>query len=197
MGAVIPAGFAQIAYATLTTGDSEEMLWTCGLDVSGGGTAAALLDDLKSAWDSNILPITSSVVSLSRILLKYGPVSTGPAYELPGGELGTDGGSLPPPNCAVLVQKHTGQGGRKGRGRVYLPGISSISGGLDSAGNFTQAKADDVTTAMEGWRTDITAGDTGPGGTPVLLHSDATTPYDIESFVCVPKLATQRRRLRP
>lgn len=197
MGAVIPAGFAQVAYATLTTGDSEEMLWTCGLDVSGGGTSAALLADLKTAWDDNIAPITSSVVSLNRVLLKYGPVSTGPAYELPGGTLGTDGGSLPPPNCAVLVQKHTIMGGRKGRGRTYLPGISSVSGGLDSAGNYTQAKADQVTAAMEGWRTDITAGNTGPGATPVLLHSDATTPYEITSFVATLKLATQRRRLRP
>lgn len=197
MGAVIPAGFAQVAYATLTSGDSEEMLWTCGLDVSGGGTSDALLADLKTAWDDNLLPITSSVVTLSRIMLKYGPVSTGPAFELPGGELGTDGGALQPPNCAVLVQKRTIMGGRKGRGRVYLPGISSVSGGLDSAGNFTQAKADDVTAAMEGWRTDITAGDTGPGATPVLLHSDATTPDEIVAFTCVPKLATQRRRLRP
>lgn len=197
MGVIIPAGFAVVAYATLTEGDSEEMLWTCGLDVATTGTVENLLTDLASTWGDHLLPITSSVVTLSRILLKYGPNSTGPAFEQPSGVSGTEGGSLPPPNCAVLVQKHTASGGRSHRGRVYLPGISSISAGLDSAGNIDSTRTDAVTTAMEAWRTDITAGDASNGATPVLLHSASSDADEITSFVCSPKLATQRRRLRP
>lgn len=197
MGVIIPAGFAVVAYATLTEGDSEEMLWTCGLATTTSGAVANVLDDLQTTWGEHIQPLTSEVVTLSRILLKYGPNSTGPAFEQPVGVAGTEGGSLPPPNCAVLVQKHTASGGRSHRGRAYLPGISSISAGLDSAGNIDFTRSDAVTTAMEGWRTDMTAGDASNGATPVLLHSASSDADEIVSFVCTPKLATQRRRLRP
>jgi hypothetical protein len=197
MGVLIPAGFAVVAYATLTEGDSEEMLWTCGLNTTDSGAVDNLLDDLLSVWGANIQPLTSEVVTLARILLKYGPNSTGPAFELPVGVGGTEGGSLPPPNCAVLVQKHTLLGGRSHRGRCYLPGISSISAGLDSAGNIDATRTNAVTAAMESWRSDITDGDASGGAIPVVLHTASSDADEITSFVCTPKLATQRRRLRP
>jgi hypothetical protein len=197
MGVIIPDGFGQVSYHTMTDFDSEEMVWTCGLDFSVVPDPQDALDDLEAAWGANIQSLTSSVTTLVRIKLKYGPTSTGPSYEQLVGVGGTNGGALPPPNVAVLVSKQTALGGRKGRGRVYLPGISSVSAGLDSGGNIDATRQNAVTAAMEGWRGDVTAGTASGGFPPVLLHSDNTGPSTITAFAASNKLATQRRRLRP
>ena len=181
MGVVIPAGFGLLSFHTLTTLDPEEMLWTVGVDLSAVTNPQDVADDASATWTDNLAPLTSSIVVLNRTVLKVGPSSTGPTFENTDTIPGTDGGALLPPNSAVLVRKLTSLGGRGGRGRAYLPGISSISGSLDSSGAFSGAAASAVSA----------------GAPLVLLHSDSTAPTLISSFDCEPKIATQRRRLRP
>lgn len=197
MGVDIPSGYGLFAFHTLTEGDPEEMIWTWGVNVGSSASVPDLPERAATAWEDHLAAQTSTVVQLTRVTLKVGPVSTGPTYEFLSGAVGTNGGSLPPPNCAVLVKKLTAVGGRKGRGRMYLPGISSVSGSLDSGGNFGSVAAGDVQSAIEDMAADIE--DTDPPGPAdmVLLHSDATTPTSIVSYLCEQRLATQRRRLRP
>jgi len=197
MGVVIPAGYGLLSFHTLTDGDPEEMVWTVGVNLGGTTDESKVPFDAHTAWVDNLQSETSSVVDLARIVLKVGPSSTGPTYEDVTAASGTNGGSLPPPNCAVLCKKLTTAGGRKGRGRCYLPGISSISGTLDSAGNFASGSAGVISSAMNQLLLDISAGSTSGGAELVLLHSDSTAPNLITEFFCEPKLATQRRRLRP
>jgi hypothetical protein len=152
---------------------------------------------MNDAWNDNLKSLTSSAVTLTRSVIKLGPNATGPTYEASENIVGTNGGSLAPPNCAVLVKKITALGGREGRGRAYLPGISSISGSLDSGGNFSGANATTVSNAMQALFDQMLADDLIGPVTPVVLHSASSDPTQITSFVCEPKLATQRRRLRP
>jgi hypothetical protein len=151
----------------------------------------------QGAWVDNLQGITSSVVDLVRVVAKFGPNETGRTIENTTSASGSNGGSLPPPNCAVLVRKLTTLGGRKGRGRAFLPGISSISGSLDSGGNFSQANADTISGHMQDLVDDMAAHANGPYVAVVLHAETPPVPSPITSVACQPKLATQRRRMRP
>lgn len=197
MPLIIPDGFGLMSWHTLTTGDPEEMIWTMGLGIDEAASVSGLPELGRDAWDDQLKPLTSSVVTLVRVRLRTGPAPTGPTYEIAASIAGTQGGSLPPPNCAVLIQKRSSLGGRANRGRAYLPGISSISGSLDSGGNFGSTPALAVSSAMDAMQNQMATDATFGPVSFVILHSAVGAPTPITEFVCPPKLATQRRRLRP
>lgn len=197
MGVIIPADYGVLSFHTRTTGDPEDMIWTLGVGIASAAVRSDIPEMARVAWEDRIAPLTSSVVTLVTVELKEGPSATGPTWVSAGTSAGTQPDPLPPPNCAVLVQKRSTLGGRKGRGRAYLPGISSISDTLDSGGNFGTGAADEVSLAMENLGEDLQTDTAAGPAIPVLLHSDATSPSTIVQYICSPKLATQRRRLRP
>lgn len=197
MGVIIPADFGLLSFGTTTELDPEPMFWTVGLDLSAANDPSQIPDVAAAAWEDGLADQTSTIVTLVTVTLKVGPTATGPTFEVHPGLVGHDGGQLAPPNCCVLAQKHTTLGGRHGRGRAYLPGISVISATLDSGGNFgataSGAVQTSLTTMQEALETDVVGGP----ATEVLLHSDSTTPSPILNWTVSRKLATQRRRLRP
>jgi hypothetical protein len=197
MGVLIPEDFALVSWHTLTDGDPEEMVWTMGFNCVSASDQDAIATVARGAWVDNIQTLTSSVVDLVRVVAKFGPNDTGRTIENTSSASGSNGGALLPPNSCVLVRKLTALGGRKGRGRAYIPGISSISGSLDSAGNFSQANADSISAAVQQLVDDLAGHVNGPY-IGVVLHSTASPgPSVITNVSCQPKLATQRRRLRP
>jgi len=197
MGVFIPEDFAQVDFMTLTEGDPEEMIWSLGFNVGSAADQDGLATAASDAWNDNIAGLTSTVVDLVNVHVKYGPPDTGRVIEDSTSHAGTDGGSLLPPNSAVLVTKLTALGGRKGRGRSYLPGISEISGSLDSTGAFSGTAAANIQASYQSLIDDLQGHVNGPY-TAVLLHSDeAMTPTVLTGVRCEPKIATQRRRLRP
>lgn len=98
-----------------------------------------------------------------------------------------------PNNTAVLVRKVTALGGRRGRGRMFIPGANRDS----CTGNGAL-----IPDAFAGWATAIEAFTDGiPAGAnvsnPVLLHQSA--PFDATDVVTLQlqhQVATQRRRMR-
>lgn len=125
--------------------------------------------------------------------------------------LGTDGGedlvgsatstatgvpayATPPPNVAILVHKRTARGGRRGRGRFFLPWMVQAND-VGETGNLLAATRTALETACNAFRT-LHATDPGP---IVLLHRPGLTssgPPDVVTAMQVMALvATQRRRL--
>jgi len=198
MGVVIPAQHAQVAWHTMTDGDAEEMITTCGFYIGSALFPPALADVAGLAYSDNILPLTSTVTELVRVVVKEGPSATGAVRESTvNNGPGSDTGSLLPPNCAVLVRKITSLGGRKGRGRFFLAGISSISGTLDSAGSYSAGAAETIRAAVQDMIDQIESSPLNGPFEARLLHSDVTTPTTISGVQVPTKIATQRRRLRP
>lgn len=197
MPVIIPAGFGILSFHTLTALDSEEMVWTCGVDL----TAAAPDSDVPQAaadeWETHLADFTSTITTLVRVRLKVGPNATGPTFEAGVSMAGTDAGSLLPPNCAVLVHKHTVLGGRANQGRAYLPGVSEIAGSLDSSGSFSPVTAASIAARVEDFWTAMGSLPAIGAVTPVILHSGSSDPTPITNFTVASKIATQRRRLRP
>jgi hypothetical protein len=105
-----------------------------------------------------------------------------------------------PPNCAMLVHKITQRGGRRGRGRVFLP-FCLDEGTVDEGGLITTTALGVMQLAMNTWRTALST-----NGVPmVLLHEPSTPetenkttpgPPNLVTALQVDKLiSTQRRRL--
>lgn len=95
-----------------------------------------------------------------------------------------------PPNNALLITKNTGFGGRKGRGRTFMPytlpdAAVAQNGLIDTTSlGVRQAAADSWLAALEA--DDIPM---------VLLHSDSTTPYVVTSLSCQRLIAVQNKRI--
>lgn len=201
MGVVVPIGFAQVSMQFTLDSDAEPMVVTIGCDVGTEDDPSILADAVWSRlttsdpmWDPssisdeyNVGPFVASIMT-----------STGPQIGT-GTEVlvGTNAGveSLPN-NCAVLVQKRTARGGRKGRGRAYFPPVFPTEGAVEANGNLQP-------TFIASWQDSMTTwllSSDSEGQPLVLLHSEEAGPIapdPITGLVVATKIATQRTRLRP
>jgi hypothetical protein len=188
---IIPVGFAQVNMKVNLGTSGRGAEWTFGLDDSLGSPPITIANAVLTSWTTNVKGLFCNDISLTSILVKNGPNATGPSAELGVGVAYSGVGLTLPGNVAVLIRKHTGSGGRKGRGRLYHPGVFT---GLLNADADTIAPAS-VTALANGFQAFFDDLQTA-GYTPVLLHGDATTPTVITSVSCESVVATQRRRIR-
>lgn len=192
MALVIPPGFAQVAWRFMCDGDSEEMLVTCGVASSANaeGLATLCLTAFESGFDSN--EMSSSYTFMGTRVAKGqdgGPPEVGEANTV------NEGSANPArfaPNTAILVKKLSGVGGRRNRGRFYLPPLWHDMDDTSGAGVMTESARGGIAAAVDQWFSLLD---------PVILHDSATpggaTPTQVTSLDVQARLATQRRRLRP
>jgi len=192
---IIPEGFAQanIKYAGAALPTGAEI--TLGLDTrTYAGTALALATEVLTQFQSTAIRLnTSTEVTISSCVIKFGPNEVGATAEYSNPLAGTGGTASSSPNTAWLVQKTSAFGGRTGRGRMYIPGIAETL--HNGAGVITPANRTSMQNAMETLRANLVAF----GASPVVLHGSATVvvpPRLIVAFNVDAKVATQRRRLR-
>lgn len=165
---------------------------TIGFTNDADQSAAGCVADFVTAFTaSGIMANLSSAIETTKARAKLGPDDTGPFAEQAMSIGGGGAATAVSPQVSFLVRKQTTHGGRKGRGRFYLPGVLEAdvgSGGLVAplVVSALQADVETLRTGMEGL--DIP---------PALLHDDLVTgAYPITGFVVDPTVATQRRRLR-
>ncbi len=196
MSTRIPPGFAEMALQWDLPADPEPMMCFVGLDLAAGtGASQAVADTILETAHLALDNITSDDYTLGPGWVTFGQ---------DGGDIRIDGSAAPivgtvvgtayPPQITILAKKLTASGGRRGRGRCYMPGVNS--GVANNAGKITPAQITTFTSAWELMRTNVTA--LGDVDGLVLLHESAPfTPTPITEFVVDDRLATQRRRLRP
>lgn len=200
MGVVIPEDFAQVNLTFFLTGDVEPMVVTFGCSPGAFDTPEDLADSIHAQFlASGTIFSASSYSELYRI----GPFSatimtaSGPQTgEGANSQQGTNTGVLPVPNnVAILVQKRTAFGGRRGRGRAYFPPVYPAESNVSAIGDLTSVTRDAWQIAMDDFLESCST-----GGTPLyLLHDDQPTPMLpslITSLAVQTKVATQRTRLR-
>lgn len=195
---LIPVGFAQAKYRMRLTGDNEEMIFTMGHD-DGGNPATNLANLLFDAIRDTFIPAGGiySGYTFVGVDVQVGTTSSGAAPYINGSStdapvVGTAVGSLLPSNCAVLVEKRTAAAGRRGQGRMYVPGIAAEPN-VDGLGVLASAYVTGLTTALAAWLTRLGS----DGLPPYLLHATApATPDPITALAVDPVIGTQRRRMR-
>lgn len=190
----IPAGFAQVNYrfagSALPTGAEV----TCGLALGTfTGTPTDSANTARGAFVGSILTRLSNGISLTQTTVKWGPGDTGPtgiSSVAAAGGLGTSGAS---PAVCYLVRKLTLDGGRAGRGKMFLPGV--VEGDVGSDGAILPASAALMNTELDDFLAALIAGNLQA----VLLHgpdSPYSTPSGIVDMVVDGFAGTQRRRQR-
>lgn len=107
---------------------------------------------------------------------------------------GTVTDNSPPNNLALLVTKNTGLGGRRNRGRMFVPPIYINEGAIDSVGIISGSTLSSNQTFWGGVITAMGAIDVSM----VIFHqgAGAPAPTGVTSLTVQALAATQRRRMR-
>lgn len=212
----IPIGFAHVRVNyQANTSYPFGAQWTFGVELNNPAlltaeeVAESVHDIIQATSIEAAMTDTTNIQSVS---VKFGPDETGESGEFVENILGTAAVQTVPPNVALLVRKLSGLGGRRGRGRMYVPGLGESS--VDTGGTI-------VGGTVSGWQTIFDAIFNGleSQDTPmVLLHDppghwilnsngqprfvadvgeDAPAPTTVTSLVVESRVASQRRRNRP
>jgi hypothetical protein len=197
MSLIIPPGFAQAALRWSLVDDPEIMISTFGCETSGfAGGALGKANQITDAWAAAFTPPSLGTgYTFIGTRLSVGQDGGPPAIVEDAASIpGTSGTTSLPQNCAVLVKKLSGLGGRRGRGRMFLPGGYLQEGLVANNGMINAAFRGDMQNGMNQFLAAVgmfILHSTGPAGSPAPPAPTAVTQVVVDT-----RIATQRRRLR-
>ena len=191
---LIPLGFAQINAIHTGSALPFRSEWTLAVaHDSIEQTPIQVAQSFEAALlDSNLYDNVSLGVTMSSVLVKFGPNDTGKSALEPANEPGVAGNSAAP-QVAYLIHKNTDDGGRAGRGRFFLPGVPDAN--VNPNGTILGGTLTAMQTALDNFLAGLLSRDLEP----VVLHNvggPLTNPSPITSFSPDARAATQRRRMR-
>lgn len=192
----IPVGFGLAQLRFIFSGSARESLCTFGYDppsLDPQVHAQQITDHFTQAGRPGIpTQINESWTYLGVRVTEMDDVGplTGEASDIQDGIL--SGGAMPP-NCAILIRKTTGVGGRRNRGRMFVPPIYPPEGNVGQGGSIADPQVDNLNLWWGAFRTALVTA----GLQPVIFHSEPPfTPTPDTSWIVQDLIATQRRRLR-
>jgi hypothetical protein len=196
---IIPVNWANWIVQYNFEGDAEPMITTMGVNVSTwGGDYSEGLEWLSDLWFACFASSLAETVLMGPYSLAVGqdggdPVSYTYDVQSPGDE-----SSFPMwPNTALLVKKQSASGGRRNRGRCYVPGLG-LRTLVTPAGIIDPSYLADLQTNLDNMLGIINAGSGFNATNLGVLHSEPPgAPAVITALTAANKVATQRRRLRP
>lgn len=198
MSLVIPPGFGSAALTFTSSTGTPPFVTTIGLDLSeSGGDYVLVANRTMAAYANAFEDITDNDLTLEKCVLSVG-------QDGPGGSVDSDiepiqmasNGTFGPVAVGVLLRKVTNELGRRGRGRMFLPG-TNLESGTETDGSLTSGYRATVQAAADLFY-DALIEDTAPPATqPVLLHSTAPTdPTEVTGLVVGDLVGIQRGRIR-
>lgn len=195
MTLVIPPGFGNAAYTFGADFGTPPFIVTCAHDISAyAGDWVAAANSLMSGFASAWAAVLDNGLILDRVTLAVGADGPGGSVDstataVPMTRSGTTGAIAE----SAILRKSTNDLGRRGRGRMFLPGALT-SAEIDESGNIGAPRIAQINAAAAAWKTSLETGTPLP---PVLLHSSAPTdPTPIESFACSTQVGWVRGRIR-
>lgn len=195
----IPAGYLESTFLFSLAGSTHQMAWTMGWDDDDFTTDSPtqMATDLYNAYVGTGKPIEAANLVVPWSFLGVRVTKQLESGPLSGEKLttvtGTAVASPLTPNVCTLWQKLTGEGGRRNRGRAFIPPYAPGESSVDGLGVINSG----VVTATQSLYNAFLTAASGSGYSPMLFHSEAPfTPTPIVNFNLQPVVATQRRRLR-
>lgn len=177
MSLVIPPGYGVAAFTLTGQPGTQPYVTTMGLDLREyGGDFTEAADDAFVTYAGVVLPGTSNNLVLDRVTLSIGADGPGGSVDssvapVPGGA----SGQFPPTACSVIARKVTNVLGRRGRGRMFLPGVAQ-EGQIDQDGTLVNSARASLNTMLQAFLAELQVGATGTPMPPVLLHSGSLNP---------------------
>lgn len=196
MTLIIPPGFGNAAMVFTSASGTPPFVTTIGVDLSEyAGDFAAAANRVMTAYGTAFAAVTDNDLVLDHVTLTVGSDGPGGSVDSNIAPIAMTSSSVFGPHAnAVLLRKVTNELGRRGRGRMFLPGTASeniveTDGSLTSAGraSFVSA-ANAFIDALEG----------GPLALPpYLFHSAAPAdPTPIVGLVPTDLIGIVRGRIR-
>lgn len=186
----IPAGYGQVTFGYTGGPVPTGAVNTLGFRNLADATPAEAAGAFGESWGQAIVPLLVETITFSSVLVKLGPDEDGPSAMISVDEDGGVDDGAASPNVSYLIHKNTNLGGRRGRGRMFIPGVAETL--VDGAGVVDGPAVSSFDSAFE---TLVTAWGV-ENLPPYLLHDGLLSPTIISSLTCDARVATQRRRLR-
>lgn len=196
MADIIPPGFAEVTMPHTHAALGRSAAVVFGIEVPSGGVVPEdLADDIQTIYLAAFGSGIDNQVTVGPAEVRIGQ---------DGGEglvgvatatgTGSRSGDTVPGNTGILLHKRTNRGGRRGRGRFYVP-WSLSEAEVDEVGRVT-------TTARQSWANrgaTMLSALSAADAPLVLLHSVGSSlpgaPDIVTSISVDPVVGTQRRRL--
>lgn len=197
MTLIVPPGFGLAAFTFSGAPGTAPYVTTMGTELDlGEVTAVQAANNIKFHYADNLMPRTSNQLTLDRVQLYVG--QDGPSGSVDSDTPPVTGGrtgNFPPTAQSLIARKVTSNLGRRGRGRMFIPGILEESE-VEQTGGITSASRTLVNGLLTGFIEDW--GLAMPGvGQPVLFHSSAPAdPTPIEGLVAADLVGWIRGRIR-
>lgn len=196
MGIIIPVGYSQITFRWSMPGDPDERNCTIG-NGPGSGTQFQIAEDYRDAFitagglfDISQMSNAYTYLGLTVTLMDASGPIVHEDTTLAGVGLATF--DVLPPNVAVLVKKATVSGGRRNRGRLFMPPAWISEGSVTNQGVIAAASVTTLQTRATATMDRLAAS----SQEPMVLHSDGGAGTLITNLIVDSLCATQRRRLR-
>lgn len=189
----VPIGYVDAWLKFTLAGDPEPMFTALGYGITTPPFSPADAQSLIFGMAATIQPIVSHNFVLAGGQVKVGNDGGDILFDV--GLSGSGGASAEsvPNNTAILVRKSTGLGGRRGRGRMFIPGPSRDQ--IEATGAMSGAYRTSWQNAVDGLL-DFATLDANVDRA-VLFHQTAPfVPTEIVSLTVEQRVATQRRRMR-
>jgi hypothetical protein len=201
----IPDGFAQVTLGFTGSALNFPAAVVFGVQHDGAvHTPTDVCTEIGAAWATTFDAQLYSGVVLSSVHTKFGPSEDGPAAETAPNNAGGKTGQAMTASACWLIRKNTTLGGKRGKGRMYLPGPTEDDNTLGT--RWETAAVNAMQTAANAFMAALNTGNTPM----VVLHrtrepgtiepgdpgSPAPPPSPVQSLTVMGVPATQRRRLR-
>ncbi len=169
----------------------------CGIK-AGQQPVDVVAGTLRNAFVSRILPFAPSTLTLESVYVRFGlDGGTGPSFTDVANVTGASSSAPASPGVAYLIRLSTALGGRRGRGRWYLPGV--LEPQVDAGGNVLGTFISSVDAALALYLSDMSnsslplaIGHRYPSGAAVTPQ----VPTVITQAKIDARLASQRKRQR-
>lgn len=192
----IPEGFANVRHVFSLVGRPKQMGWSHGIQCGVGQTAADVAPILTTAFTESFIPSTGAILAgWTYVGVEVTKTFAGnpDKHTRVINTVGSGGANGLVVNCALLVNKNTGVGGRKNRGRAFVPPFNIPEASVDQAGFLLAGDLVNQAAGYAAYRGKLEAEDLFL----FVFHSSPADPATlITSLTVSPQVATQRRRLR-
>lgn len=172
MALAIPTGFGSAALVFTGAAGTQPYVTTIGVDLSAaGGNFVAAANKVMVNYGTAFANQWSAALTLDHVTLSVGQDGPGGSVDSDAQPIGSSRtGAFPPTALACIARKITNELGRRGRGRMFLPGILSENE-VDEDGSVTPARRTAVNTLLTNFVAQLNDDLEGFALPPVLLHS--------------------------
>jgi len=196
---IIPPGFGNAALVFNSTQGTAPFVTTIGVDLSGyGGDFVLAANVVMLAFADAASTQVDGDLTLDRVTLSVG-------QDGPGGSVDSDTTPIPMTRSgnagtygmSIIARKVTNELGRRGRGRMFIPGMVTQTE-VDADGSVTSTRRAQIETVLDDFYDNLADGFlTNPPLEPFLFHSSAPAdPSPITGFVLSDLVGFLRGRIR-